>query len=382
MFKLKTAALLCCCLLLASAPAFALGADAPAEPPKPQKRVEVAFALDTTGSMAGLIDGAKKKIWSIANSIIDQNPDAEIRMGLLAYRDIGDDYVTLSFPLTTDIQGIYAELLQFQANGGGDYPESVNEALDVTVTKLGWTDAQTTPADRIIFLVGDAPPHMDYQQDRKYPEVVAEAAQKGITVNTVQAGSHAATTKIWKEIAALGKGDYLAIPQDGGRVVIIETPYDVIIHDIQIRLNSTVVPYGSVKQQAEVSGKQAMNTERSAASADMAKFVNKSGKGGTVVTGRGDLVADVKSGSAKLADIPEKELPDNMRKMSGTEREKYIKAQSAEREKLAAELAENALKRDEFIKKAEAEAAKTSSAAPGDSFDRSVAKTLEKQIKK
>ena len=49
--------------------------------------VEVAFVLDTTGSMGGLIEGAKRKIWSIATAIVDSNPDADVRMGLVAYRD-------------------------------------------------------------------------------------------------------------------------------------------------------------------------------------------------------------------------------------------------------------------------------------------------------
>jgi hypothetical protein len=46
--------------------------------------VEVAFVLDTTGSMGPLIEGAKRKIWSIATAIVDANPDAQIRMGLVA----------------------------------------------------------------------------------------------------------------------------------------------------------------------------------------------------------------------------------------------------------------------------------------------------------
>jgi hypothetical protein len=129
--------------------------------------VEVAFVLDTTGSMGGLIEGAKRKIWSIATAIVDSNPDADIRMGLVAYRDIGDDYVTRTFDLTTDIQDLYANLLELRARGGGDWPESVNEALDVTVNKLHWTPSGDVK--RIVFLVGDAPPHMDYAQDTKYP---------------------------------------------------------------------------------------------------------------------------------------------------------------------------------------------------------------------
>ena len=127
--------------------------------------VEVAFVLDTTGSMGGLIEGAKRKIWSIASAIVDSNPDADIRMGLIAYRDIGDDYVTKKVELTRDIQDLYANLLELKARGGGDWPESVNEALDVAVNKMQWT--QGPDNTRIVFLVGDAPPHMDYAQDTK-----------------------------------------------------------------------------------------------------------------------------------------------------------------------------------------------------------------------
>src|SRR5262249_23205436 len=132
--------------------------------------VEVVFVLDTTGSMGPLIEGAKRKIWSIATTIIDCTPDADIRLGLVAYRDIGDSYVTKTFDLTTDIQGLYGDLLQLRAQGGGDWPESVNEALFVGVTKMSWSHGRNST--RIMFLVGDAPPHMDYAQDMKYPEVM------------------------------------------------------------------------------------------------------------------------------------------------------------------------------------------------------------------
>jgi hypothetical protein len=101
-----------------------------------RQTVEVAFVLDTTGSMGPLIEGAKRKIWAIATSIFDANPNADIRMGLVAYRDIGDDYVTKRFDLTTDIQDLYGKLLGLQAQGGGDWPESVNEALDVERKEL------------------------------------------------------------------------------------------------------------------------------------------------------------------------------------------------------------------------------------------------------
>ena len=210
----------CFAAALAVAPILVSQSFASEEPAgrmvRPKPIVEVAFVLDTTGSMGPLIEGAKRKIWSIATAIVDANPAAEIRMGLVAYRDLGDEYVTRKFDLTTDIQDLYANLLELRARGGGDWPESVNEALEAGVTKLSWT--QGSDICRILFLVGDAPPHMDYAQDTKYPEVIRMAADRGITVNAVQAGGARDTERVWREIAQRGNGRYIPIPQDGGQV--------------------------------------------------------------------------------------------------------------------------------------------------------------------
>ncbi len=81
---------------------------------------------------------------------------------------------------------MYATLMQFAADGGGDGPEDVNQALHDAIQKVSWSTDQS--AYKVVFLVGDAPPHMDYQDDVKYPEIVAAAAAKGIVVNTIQCG--------------------------------------------------------------------------------------------------------------------------------------------------------------------------------------------------
>src|SRR3989442_6718578 len=107
-------------------------------PPK-KSRIEVCFVLDTTGSMGGLIEGAKQKIWSIANEMINAKPTPDLKVGIIGYRDRGDDYVVKSFALTDDIDSIYGHLRDFQADGGGDTPESVNEALAEAVTRMPWS---------------------------------------------------------------------------------------------------------------------------------------------------------------------------------------------------------------------------------------------------
>src|SRR5215813_14405569 len=106
-----------------------LPASAAAPTPAKKVDIEVVFCLDTTGSMSGLIEGAKAKIWSICNQIANGKPTPDLKVGLVAYRDKGDVYITKVTDLTTDLDAIHGELKKFTADGGGDTPEHVNQAL-------------------------------------------------------------------------------------------------------------------------------------------------------------------------------------------------------------------------------------------------------------
>lgn len=343
--------------------------------------VEVAFVLDTTGSMSGLIEGAKRKIWSIATSIVDANPDATIRMGLVAYRDIGDDYVTKTYDLTTDIQDLYANLLELKARGGGDWPESVNEALDIAVNRLKWTDG--TEAHRIVFLVGDAPPHMDYEQDKKYPQTLSVARQKDILINTVLAGNARDTERVWRDIAQGGNGRFIPIPQDGGEVVVIETPYDGDIIILQKQINGTVIPYGpkAMQKRVELKTRQVSEVAAAAPSAasDMASYINKRSKlSSEAVTGDGDLVSDIANGRQQLSTVKDDDLPDSLRKLAPEQRTATIEKNTADRKQLNEKLATLVQKRDKFVAEQKSKAAP----AKASSFDRVVEDTLKAQIKR
>ncbi len=360
--------------------AFLACVAAPSQPLAAKPVVEVAFVLDTTGSMRALIEGAKRKVWSIATSILEANPDAEIRMGLVAYRDIGDEYVTKVFDLTTDIQDLYANLLDLKARGGGDWPESVNEALHTAVTRLRWTaDAGGT---RILFLVGDAPPHMDYEQDTKYPQVVAMARRKGIITNAVQAGTARDTERVWREIAQRGDGRFIPIPQDGGEIVLIETPYDAGIIELQMEINGTVIPYGPRAEQMRIDEKrrQVASAPRSSAS-DMASYINKRAmRAGSAeaVTGGGDLVADVAAGRQKLDTVIDENLPESMRGLSAAERHAQVERNLNARRRLNERLSTLIAERDTFIAAQRSKMARHT----GDSFDRAIEQTLRMQIKR
>jgi hypothetical protein len=381
LFKVASAAALGVALAgsaLAQTPSQPQSAEQSAAAPRQKRVVEVAFTLDATGSMASLIDGAKRKIWAIATAVADANPDAEIRMGLVAYRDVGDEFVTKTFDLSTDIQAMYGELLALKANGGGDWPESVNEALDKTVTGLSWT--QGSNVDRIVFLVGDAPAHMDYKQDRKYPDILKDAAARGLRVNAVQAGDAQDTRRMWREIAQRGGGDYIPIPQDGGQVVVIDTPFDDEIIVIQRKINETIVPYGDMRRQRATMEKaeRAAAAPKSTAS-DMAGYMaRKAGKTAEAVTGGGDLVSAMKKTPEELSKLKDEELPQDLRGKSREEQTAYLEKKFGERGALTKQMAELVAKRDAFVAKQRA------AKAPGekDAFDAVVAKTLQTQIHK
>src|ERR1051326_6351765 len=123
--------------------------------------IEMVFVLDTTSSMTGLIEGAKQKIWSIVNDVQKAPSRPNMRIGLVAFRDHGDAYVTKILPITSDLDKVYTTLMEYRAEGGGDTPEDVRQALADGVHQAGWSPKSPRIA-QILFLVGDAPPHDDY----------------------------------------------------------------------------------------------------------------------------------------------------------------------------------------------------------------------------
>lgn len=337
-------------------PALQLGIDQQqATPSKPhamdRPKIDVIFALDTTGSMGGLIEAAKEKIWSIATTLSRGQPAPEIRIGLVAYRDRGDAYVTQVHDLSTDLDSLYATLMDFQADGGGDGPESVNQALDDAVNKVSWS--QDANAYKVVFLVGDAPPHMDYQDDVKYPQILAQAAGKGIVVNTIQAGNQHDTQLAWMKIAQAGSGKYAQVAQSGNAVVIT-TPYDDRLAALSSELDDTRMYYGSgeekVKRMAKQEAARKLHESASVSSRARRATFNATESGKANLLGEGELVADVAAGRVDIDALPVEALPAPLQAMAPADREVTIRTQAERREKLQAEIESLSAQRTAFLK--------------------------------
>ena len=361
------------CWLAGSRPAAAETAASRCLPNPEPIDAEVVFVLDTTGSMTGLIEGAKQKIWSIAGGII-QRTGGKVRIGLIPYRDRGDVYVTKYFPLTDNLDQVYSDLQSFWAEGGGDGPESVNQALHEAVTEIQWS--RSPRVMRTIFLVGDFPPHMDYPDDVKYPESCALAAKRNIVINTVQCGGEPSATPPWREIAKLTNGVYTQIGQSGN-MRMIETPYDAEIQRINIEITGTILPYGSVRTQAGMRQLVSDNVGASAAvAASRNSFKAKDMAGSALaapVAGQ-DLTAEPEL----LEKLTQEELPEEFRELTQEARQARLDEAVSRRRELNAKLLELDRKRSEYLREAE----KSGEEGAPASFDSEVLKSVESQLER
>lgn len=366
---MKTPALLLTILAVCAQPLLAQ--ESPTEAPAKKPRIEVCFVLDTTGSMSGLIEGAKQKIWSIANEMISAKPTPELKLSLIGYRDKGDAYVIKSFPLTDDIDALYGKLQEFQADGGGDTPESVNEALDEAIHKMAWSKDRDVL--KIIFLVGDAPPHMDYKNAPQYPELCRAAMKKDLIINTVQCGSMMETTPIWKEIAKFSEGSYAAIAQSGN-MAVLETPMDKELAELNTRMGETLIPYGDSELRRVVGAKQRLaEAAAPTAMADRLTFNVKTGKS---VQGTGELLDAIGSGAVKAEAVDKKKLPEDLQKLDDKQLQARIAKAQGDRAELQKKIEALTREREEFIR---AETMRLAASGKVDSFDSNVAEMIRAQ---
>jgi Mg-chelatase subunit ChlD len=313
-------------------------------------RIELVFVLDTTASMGGLIQAAKDKIWSIATTMASAQPAPEISIGLVAYRDRGDAYVTRTVDLSTDLDSLYVRLMELQAQGGGDGPEAVNEALYQAVHGMSWS--QDPRSYQVVFLVGDAPPHMDYPDDVKYPLTLAAAAQRGIVINTILCGENELARQQWQQIAQANSGQYFQVEQ-AGSAVAIATPFDADIAALSQQLDATRWYYGSAaekaKQQRKLAAADTLHALASPESRARRATFNASASGAGNFLGDKELVEDIASGRVDLADIDAEALPAALQAMSSQQRQAVITEAAEKREQLQRQIKALASERDAFV---------------------------------
>lgn len=294
---------------------------------QPYRQVEVCFVLDTTGSMSNLIETAKEKIWFIANEIANAPTQPDVRFCLLGFRDRGDDYVTRHFDLTADLDAIHKELLAFEANGGGDTPEAVYQALFEVVEYTSWSDADEVL--KLVFLVGDAPPHEDYDEPQ-FGEISARAHGRGVILNPVLVGHDTDTSRHWRQMAEQSGTRSLQVDNSAGQGTI-ETPMDQDLAVLGPRLERLIIPYGSDEAQLAHDALLERSEEFSDATAsDRLSYMASSDRWAEKV----DLLAAIDRNEVSLESVNQAWLPASVRSMSHDELRTHLQSIRVERDAL------------------------------------------------
>ncbi len=192
-------------------------------------QLDLVFLVDATGSMGDEIDKLKATLRTIANEVANLPAKPDLCFGLVAYRDKTDEYLIRSHDLTNDLNAFQGVLNQLQANGGGDYPEAMNEALNATVHNLSWRGNGTT---RMVFLLADAPPHLDYSGPQ-YDDSMVAALGMGIKVFGVGAsGLDKQGEYIQRQIAQYTGGKFVFLTYDQASNPA-SGPGRETVHDVQ-----------------------------------------------------------------------------------------------------------------------------------------------------
>lgn len=339
-------------------------------------QIEVVFVLDTTGSMSGLLEGAKQKIFSIASRIATGKPTPRLKVGLVGYRDVGDEYVTKRFDLSEDLDTVFTHLRQFRADGGGDTPEHVGRGLGEAVSKMSWSDSRQTM--KIIFLVGDAPP-AERGDQWNFKTWAQAARERHIVVNTVRCGGDEETATAWKYAAKLTDGTFDTIGQEGG-MLAVATPYDADLAKVNAEIATKTLYTGSAAVQAENRGRAAQMAELAPeAAAERISYMKKARSGGSAAGAKMASSAPVAVGGAvdlvekpeALASMDAKELPAELQGLKKEEQAAKVKQLADERKALEEKAAKLAADRDAWRAKNVAE--------KKDSFDDNVMKSVRAQ---
>ena len=176
--------------------------------------VDVLFVFDATGSMGDELRYLQAEMKDVIARATEATGGLKIRTGAVVYRDHNDEYLTRISRLTDDLKTTQEFIDKQEANGGGDYPEAVPEALMAAMNSSGWNDAARA---RIAFLILDAPCHQDSATIALLHEQILNAAALGVRiVPVVCSGLGESGELLLRSIALATNGTSFFLTDDSG----------------------------------------------------------------------------------------------------------------------------------------------------------------------
>ena len=295
-------------------------------------KIQLALLLDVSGSMSGLIEQAKAKLWQVVSELSSarverEKPNLEISLYIYGGSDLDEQkgYVKQLTGFTTDLDLISEHLFALSTNGGDEYCGTViNSSLN-----MNWS---TKPQDlRMIFIAGNEPFN---QGALPYQQACKLAASKDIIVNTIFCGNHLeGINTYWKNGADLANGAYMNIDHNKS-VVEIATPYDDKLVHLNSCINATYLTYGDQgyefkqRQLAQDNNSLSNYGSYNLASRAIAKCQ------GNYKNSNWDLVDAIKENAISLDSISVEDMPEEFRSIDRSKWDELIAQKSTERDSL------------------------------------------------
>jgi hypothetical protein len=176
----------------------------------PVRKFDLLLAIDTTGSMGDEINYLKSELRTILTDLRRTHPGLDIRLGLVAYKDEGDVYVTRTYPFVSSLDAMQSSLQAQYAEGGGDYPEAMDLALARAVAQDWRPDAVKS-----LLLVADAPPH-DENIGKAWRAAEAARAKRIQIVPVAASGVGDVAEYVMRAMAAATQSRYIFLTDDSG----------------------------------------------------------------------------------------------------------------------------------------------------------------------
>lgn len=340
-------------------------------PAEARRTVELAICLDTSGSMDGLIEAAKLKLWDIVNDLALATPTPRLRVALLTFGNDGhlaeDGWVRVDSPLTEDLDEISRQLFALRTNGGTEY---VGRVLREAGEQLEWTPSDSTL--KLVVVAGNE--SADQDQTFRYADVCKDLISRGIMVNAIYCGNPAdEIAPGWREVALLADGHYAAIDHNNGNIVIA-SPFDDKLAELSSTINRTYLAYGekgawgATNQAQQDANAQTLNSAVVAArcqSKGSAFYSNE----------HWDLVDACRNAAFKLADVKDEDLPESMRGKTLEQKQAIVADMAAQREAIQKEIADFSARRQAYVN----EELKKHQSEEDRSFDTALRKAIRAQ---
>lgn len=326
-----------------------------AQDAKPATRdVDLVICLDVSGSMDGLLESAKVKLWNVVNELAKMKPTPNLRVGLYTHGGVGTGYnadrgwVKKELDLTTDLDEVYKRITPLRTSGSTEYVARVSL---YAIEEQPWSKQKD--AMRIIFVCGNE----TAMQDPKHTlsDVAKRAKGKQIVINTIYCGG--ATDKDaegWQHFASMADGRSAVINQNKSTEVVIPTPFDKKLLELNDKINTTYVAYG-VQGQAGAANQVAQDNNAlgatKATGANSTAIARAESKAGALYRNdHWDLVDRMCNDKTfDVKTLKDSELPEELKKLKVEEREPYLKKKLAERDAIRKEISDLAAKRAQHI---------------------------------